>query len=163
MRYLVTVGADSVELELDRRPDGSYRVRCKDGPELEVVPRALEPGLCDVQVDGQNVRVLPADGEVRFRQQIYAARSETWLDRARAGSGTSSATHSGKVVASMPGRIVQISCQVGQVVAVGAPLIVMEAMKMQNELSAKAAGTVRTIAVAVGQTVERGELLVEFE
>ena len=46
---------------------------------------------------------------------------------------------------------------------VGAPLVVMEAMKMQNELSAKSTGIVRAIPVVVGQNVERGELLVELE
>ena len=165
MRYLVTLadGDEALELEVERSPDGGYRVRGKDGPELNAIVRAKEDGLFELQLDGQNVQVLPSDGEVRLGLERYAVRAESWLERAANGPGPSNGAHSRKIVASMPGRIVQISCRVGELVTVGAPLIVMEAMKMQNELSATSAGTVRAIPVAVGQTVERGALLVEFE
>ncbi|MET0792556.1 MAG: biotin/lipoyl-containing protein [Polyangiaceae bacterium] len=163
MRYLVTVGADTLELEVERDPDGSYRVRAKDGPELKVTAHSNASGLLDLQVDGQSVQVLAAEGEVRYRKDRYAVRTESWLERAAAASGASNRAHSRKVVAAMPGRIVQILCEVGATISLGTPLIVMEAMKMQNELAAKNEGVVRAIPVLVGQTVERGELLVEFE
>ena len=163
MRYLVTVGGETLELEVDRNEGGVYRVRAADGSELSVTAHTNTSGLFDLLVDGQNVQVLPAAGEVRYRDERYAVRAESWLEHAASGSGVSDRAHSRQVVAAMPGRIVQISCEVGAVVTVGAPLIVMEAMKMQNELSAKSAGTVRAISVVVGQTVERGELLIEFE
>ncbi len=164
MRYLVTLAGDeTLELEVERGPDGSYRVRCKDGPELNATVQEGEGGLFELRLDGQNVQALPADGEVRFGLERFTVRTESWLERAASDAGVSNGAHSRRLVASMPGRIVQISCRVGEAVTVGAPLIVMEAMKMQNELSATSPGTVRAIPVAVGQTVERGELLVEFE
>ena len=163
MRYHVTIGEHSVEVEVERGPDGAYRVRPKDGPELHVTAQTNTLGLLDLRVNGQRVQVLPTEGEVRFRNEHYAVRTESWLERAATSSGASNGAHSRKIVASMPGRIVQISCQVGQEVTVGAPLVVMEAMKMQNELSAKSTGIVRAIPVVVGQNVERGELLVELE
>ena len=163
MRYHVTVGEHTLEVEVERGPDGAYRVRPKDGPELQVTAQSNTPGLLDLRVNGQSVRVLPSEGEVRFRDAHYAVRAESWLERAATGSAASNGAHSRKIVASMPGRIIQISCQVGEAVTVGAPLVVMEAMKMQNELSAKSAGIVRAIPVVVGQTVERGELLIELE
>lgn len=165
MRYLVTLDGDDEprELEVERGPDGNYRVRCKDGPELDATVQANESGLFNLQVGGQNVHVLPVDGEVHLGLDRFAVRTESWLERATGSAGASNGARSRGIVASMPGRIVQISCHVGEAVTVGASLIVMEAMKMQNELSATSAGTVRAIPVVVGQTVERGELLVEFE
>jgi biotin carboxyl carrier protein len=165
VRYLVTLagGDEALELEVERGPDGSYRVRGKDGPELNATVQATESGLFELRLDGQNVQVLPADGEVRLGLDRFAVRTETWLERAASDASVSNGAHSRQLVASMPGRIVQISCRVGEAVTVGAPLIVMEAMKMQNELSATSPCTVRAIPVSVGQTVERGELLVEFE
>ena len=163
MRYHVTVGEHTIEVEVERGPDGAYRVRSKDGRELHVTAQTNTPGVLDLRVNGQSVQVLPSDGEVRYHHEHYAVRTETWLERAGTGSGASNGAASRKIVASMPGRIIQISCQVGQSVTVGAPLVVMEAMKMQNELSAKSEGVVRAIPVVVGQNVERGELLIEFE
>ncbi len=57
----------------------------------------------------------------------------------------------------------RVLCEPGATVQQGAPLIVIEAMKMQNELCAKTAALVRAVHVAVGQTVERGSLLIELE
>ena len=62
----------------------------------------------------------------------------------------------------MPGRVVAVHAGVGEEVAAGTPLVVVEAMKMQNELLAPRAGTVLRICVAAGDTVERGAILVEL-
>ena len=68
-----------------------------------------------------------------------------------------------EVIAPMPGRILTVACAPGQPVQKGTPLIVMEAMKMQNELCAKADHVVRAVHVASGDSVERGALLIELE
>jgi acetyl/propionyl-CoA carboxylase alpha subunit len=65
--------------------------------------------------------------------------------------------------APMPGLISQIRVEPGQEVNAGDPLIVIEAMKMENVLKARGAGKVKSIAVAIGQSVEKGNTLVEFE
>jgi biotin carboxyl carrier protein len=163
MRYLVTVGEHTLEVEVTRGPDGVYGARAKDGAELQVSAQTNSAGVLDLRVNNQTVQVLPSVGEVRFQGQYYAVRTESWLEHAAIAAGGGKGALERKVLASMPGRIVQIACQVGQAVTVGAPLVVMEAMKMQNELSAQCDGVVRVINVSVGQTVERGELLVELE
>jgi biotin carboxyl carrier protein len=65
-----------------------------------------------------------------------------------------------RVVAPMPGKVVRILATLGQTVAARQPLVVVEAMKMENELRAPAAGVVSQIAVTEGQSVEAGALLV---
>jgi biotin carboxyl carrier protein len=62
----------------------------------------------------------------------------------------------------MPGLVVRIPVAEGQKIAAGASLLVLEAMKMENELRASGEGTVKTIRVRAGQAVEKGEVLIEF-
>jgi pyruvate carboxylase subunit B len=63
----------------------------------------------------------------------------------------------------MPGLVVRVQVQPGGQVSVGDGLVVLEAMKMENELKAQAAGVVKRVRVAPGEAVEKGQVLVEFE
>jgi pyruvate carboxylase subunit B len=65
--------------------------------------------------------------------------------------------------APMPGLVVRVQAKPGDAVVAGAGLIVLEAMKMENELKAVAPGVVKTVRVAPGEAVEKGQVLVEFE
>lgn len=69
----------------------------------------------------------------------------------------------GVVKAIMPGRVVRVLVEEGSVVEKGAGLVILEAMKMENEIAAPAAGTVRKIYAAAGETVEGGADLVLIE
>jgi len=63
----------------------------------------------------------------------------------------------------MPGLIVRVNVEPGDRVQSGQGLVVMEAMKMENELRAQAAGTVKAVHAKPGSAVEKGALLVELE
>ena len=63
----------------------------------------------------------------------------------------------------MPGLVVRVQIEPGEKVAAGDPLVVLEAMKMENELKAGAPGVVKSVRVAPGEAVEKGQVLVEFE
>jgi biotin carboxyl carrier protein len=63
----------------------------------------------------------------------------------------------------MPGLVVRVQVQPGENVAAGDSLVVLEAMKMENELKAGAPGVVKSVRVAPGEAVEKGQVLVEFE
>ncbi|MGQ0640090.1 MAG: acetyl-CoA carboxylase biotin carboxyl carrier protein subunit [Gemmatimonadaceae bacterium] len=67
------------------------------------------------------------------------------------------------LVAPMPGLVVRVDANVGDQVRAGQGLVVMEAMKMENELRAQAAGTVKAVHVSPGMAVERGTILVELQ
>jgi pyruvate carboxylase subunit B len=67
------------------------------------------------------------------------------------------------VVAPMPGLVVRVNVAVGDVVTAGQGVLVMEAMKMENELRASAAATVKAIRVEQGMAVEKGAILIELE
>ncbi len=68
-----------------------------------------------------------------------------------------------RVTAPMPGLIVRVHRQPGDEALKGEPLVVMEAMKMENDIRSPMAGKIKTVTVAAGQSVEKGQLLVEFE
>ena len=63
----------------------------------------------------------------------------------------------------MPGLLVRVLCQPGDTVEPGQPLVVLQAMKMENELSLPRGGTVKSIGVAPGQSIEQGQVLLIVE
>ncbi|MDX2379255.1 MAG: biotin/lipoyl-binding protein, partial [Acidimicrobiia bacterium] len=83
--------------------------------------------------------------------------------RGAAGGSGSSTSAPGNVEAPMQGTIVKVLVEVGDTVETGQGLVVLEAMKMENQINADAAGTVAAIKVAVGDTVGGGDVLVVIE
>ncbi|WP_420453088.1 acetyl-CoA carboxylase biotin carboxylase subunit [Ilumatobacter sp.] len=81
----------------------------------------------------------------------------------RAASSGGGAVASGSIEAPMQGTIVKILVEVGQEVEVGAGIIVLEAMKMENQINAESAGTVKEIKVSAGDTVGGGDVLAVIE
>ena len=69
----------------------------------------------------------------------------------------------GNLAAPMPGKLIQLLAQVGQTVRKGDALLVMEAMKMEHTIAAPADGSVTAFRFSVGDQVNEGEILVDFE
>ncbi|MFZ1768524.1 MAG: acetyl-CoA carboxylase biotin carboxyl carrier protein subunit, partial [Caldilinea sp.] len=69
----------------------------------------------------------------------------------------------GRVKAPIPGLVTRIHVEPGQLVELGQPLLVLEAMKMENEIRSPLAGAVRQLVVKPGQTVTLSELMLEIE
>jgi len=99
-------------------------------------------------------------GGWRFELEVDDARRAELRRRASRDSQAGAADHSGEVRAIIPGRVVAVNVAVGDRVVVGQPLLVVEAMKMQNELRSPLAGEVRRLNVGAGQTIELGDVLV---
>jgi biotin carboxyl carrier protein len=121
------------------------------------------PGFLSVLVGGRSydVRLDKTSGgyNVRLRGETIAiALSEgvTASAEIKVTSGVS------RVASPMPGKVVRVLVAPGQSVEAGAPLVVVEAMKMENELRAVRAGQVLRVHVQDGQAVEGGALLVEL-
>jgi len=72
-------------------------------------------------------------------------------------------THASAVVAPLPGLIQRISVNIGDLVKIGQQVIIMEAMKMENEIAAPRDGRIKSIRVRVGDSVNEGDILVELE
>jgi pyruvate carboxylase subunit B len=109
--------------------------------------------------EGRGRYTLWVDG-YRFEVEALDERTRTIRDISAANTGPSGPA---PVVAPMPGLIVRINVAVGDKVEAGQGVVVMEAMKMENELRATGAGTVKSIEVAAGMAVEKGAVLVSLE
>jgi biotin carboxyl carrier protein len=111
---------------------------------------------------GVTRRELVVDGW-RIEVEIESERRASLRERAR--RGREEIAHGGQVHvrAIIPGRIVSISVVAGDPVEAGQQLLVVEAMKMQNELRAPRDGIVASVAVGVGDTIEVGDLLLVVE
>jgi acetyl-CoA/propionyl-CoA carboxylase, biotin carboxylase, biotin carboxyl carrier protein len=125
----------------------------------EIATIATTPQGGSLLVDGRPVRYLAHRERNRLR---IAVHGETFdFDLAEAKSGRRShATANPETRSPMPGKVLQLSAEVGQAVKPGDPLLILEAMKMENVLAAEIAGKVAAVHVRVGDMVEPGKLLV---
>ena len=96
----------------------------------------------------------------RVEVEVECERRAVLRERARRGAGAASKGGPVEVRAIIPGRIVAVSVGPGDDVEAGQQILVVEAMKMQNELRAPREGSVERVGVAVGDTIEVGDLLV---
>jgi len=108
---------------------------------------------------GRGRYTLWVDG-YRFETEALDERTRAIRDLSAERAGP---TGPAPIVAPMPGLIVRVSVKAGDKVEAGQGIVVMEAMKMENELRATAAGTVRSVEVSPGTAVEKGALLVALE
>ncbi|MBK8006270.1 MAG: acetyl-CoA carboxylase biotin carboxyl carrier protein subunit [Gemmatimonadetes bacterium] len=143
----VTVGGRSYSAHLSRLPATPLRHLLADGRSLTLAVEAGAPGEWALSVRGTRVEAEVIDERTRHIRSLTAAR---------AGSGPV------QLKAPMPGLVVRVLVTEGQAVAAGQGLLVLEAMKMENELRASGPATVARVGVQPGQAVEKGQVLVEF-
>ncbi len=159
MRYYVTLSPDSkpVEIEVNELPSGALQVKLGGKP-IDVDVLAVGPSL-SVRVGGRVVDLTtegtpPELGAVASGHRSYV-RVESERMRAASAARKHDRGASDRVLRSpMPGRVVKVCVKAGDDVEVGQALIVVEAMKMENELKAKAAGRVLEVHVEAGTAVE---------
>jgi acetyl/propionyl-CoA carboxylase alpha subunit len=166
VKYLVTIGGEDHEVVLDG--DGVHI----DGEDVAARVEAVEGTPVRMVTIGNTVhRVVVRRGATRGSYTLwldgYRFDAEALDERMRAirALGATSGGPSGPapLVAPMPGLIVRINVRLGDQVQPGQGLIVMEAMKMENELRAQSPGSVKSILVAPGMAVEKGAILLELE
>ena len=104
-----------------------------------------------------------AEAVVSVNGQAFPARLVDPRAFARRGRGASGGGASRHITTAMPGRVVRLLVKPGDRVTAGQGLVVVEAMKMENELRAPADAIVREIKVAEGATVEAGAILIVLE
>jgi len=166
MKYFVRIGDTEIELS-------------REGDEVLVDGATTSARLADVE--GTPVRMLTVGDEVHrivvrpagprgrytiwvdgFRHEVEALDERLRAIRELAGA-SAGPVGPAPLLAPMPGMIVRVNVQVGDRVDPGQGLVVMEAMKMENELRSSSAGVVKAIRATPGTAVERGAVLVELE
>jgi pyruvate carboxylase subunit B len=165
MRYYVVIGERTLEVEVE---DGRVVVEGRAmTAELADLPGT---GIRHLLLDGRSYTFVVGTGGRPGRWDLHVedARLDVEVidERTRAiralTGRTAAVPAPGAVVAPMPGLVVRLEVEVGDRVEAGQGIVVMEAMKMENELKAPAAGTVSAVRCGAGEAVEKGAVLVEF-
>ena len=165
MIYEVTVAGKAHRVELQRSGESWL---CKlDGVDLPLDAISTREGVLSILIGGESYEIkresTAAENNivvrgVRFPVQVRDPRA--LRSRRRGDAGTDGPK---KIVAPMPGKVVRILAPVGTAVEHGQGVIVIEAMKMQNELKSPKKGTVRKLNIAEGAAVEAGQALAEVD
>ena len=159
----VRIGDETFDVERD---GAAWRA---DGRERAVHAAAAGARTVHLLADGRS-RVVTVEplGDGRCRATVGGRVVEGTVKDARAllmekyGLGASAQAAARVVKAPMPGLVVRVLVAPGDAVEAGQGVVVLEAMKMENELKAPAAGTVAAAHAVVGAAVGKGELLVEL-
>ncbi|MGH9843048.1 MAG: biotin/lipoyl-containing protein [Blastocatellia bacterium] len=166
MRLQLEIDGQTIEAEFSA-DNGNAQLKL-DGRAHEAQVSEPEPGIYTVLLDNRVYACLldrsPAGATevvVNGTRHVVAARDRKRL-RGNAG-GAAGAGGRAVLLAPMPGKIVRVLCKAGDEVAANQGLLVVEAMKMQNEVQSPKAGKVAEIKVAEGQTVNAGETLAVIE
>ena len=165
MKYIVNVAGREIEVEVDGDlvtvegstrsaslrsvPGTMTRQLLIEGHPTTLIMRSAGRGQWSLESGGDRWDVEVVDERTRHIRSLTAGAER------RRGPAI--------LRAPMPGLVVRVLVEPGQEVPVGAGLVVLEAMKMENELKAPAAGTVGAVRAQAGQAVEKGQVLVEFQ
>lgn len=146
-RLFAEIDGRKYGLEAVRPETGQVSLRFDDGRKIEARVELDAEGRCVVWIDGRSIEVELADPK-KLR-----------------GSNTSNADTAGvaDIKTAMPGKVVRLIAAVGDTVEKGDGVIVVEAMKMQNELKSHRDGTIKEIRASEGENVNAGDVLVVIE
>ena len=158
----IRVGGRAGRIQID---GSSFLYRREDGGIVEGVCsiRSLESGCQSVLLNGRVYRIAEgARGEVLVNgrplaAEIFNPRELRWRQSGPAGGGRQ------EISAPMPGKVVRVMVAVGDIVSAGQGIVVVEAMKMQNEMKSPRDGRVAAIKAAPNESVNAGAVLALIE
>lgn len=163
MKYEVRISGKTHMVELERHAD-SWQARIEGGPVGAADAAETAPNVFSVLLSDRphEIYVTPSsDGQLQlqtggreFTAEVIDPRS--WRGRRQGGA---EAEGRQQIVAPMPGKVVRLLVKAGDTVEAGQGLLVVEAMKMQNEIRSPKSGTVERVLVTEGQAVNAGEVL----
>lgn len=159
---VTTAGREAVVV-IDRQGDGSLAVEI-DGVRRAVDARALRPGTWSLVIDGHSFTVDLDPRRNGVAASVGLAEAVLTVEdaqtrRLRLATHRGPAPRGEEVNAPIAGKVVKLLCAVGDEIAAGQAVAVLEAMKMENEIIAERGGKVSDIARQPGQSVETGERL----
>ena len=163
MIYEVTVGDRCYEVSVDRS-GGGYQVTVDGGPPQLLDVRRPQEGVLSVLHGDFSYEAGLVEQPKGWDVDIYGVRHACEVvDPKRRALRLGGGANEGVVGTAMPGRIVKVLRAQGESVEAGDALLIVEAMKMENEIKAPITGSLVEVLVAEGDTVEAGAKLVRIE
>lgn len=164
MRFEVIVdGGSQRKISIERIEGGKFRV---GEEERAVAVEVIEEGIYSLIVDGQSYEVTVRQEKKGYLVEIGAHTIPVKIEdpfKARSAIGKGAFEGEAAISSPMPGRVVGLKVELGQSVKEGEGVVLVEAMKMENELHAPKDGKVKSILIKVGDAVEGGQDLVVIE
>lgn len=159
----ITAGGREAIVVIDQQGDGAIAVEL-DGVARAVDARQIRPGTWSLVIDGQSftVDLDPRRNGVAASvglAEVVLSVEDAQTRRLRAATHRGPPPRGEVVQAPIAGKVVKLLCALGDEIAPGQAVAVLEAMKMENEIIAERGGTVKDIAREPGQSVETGERL----
>ena len=162
VKIAAQVGARSIEIQVERS-DGLYIVDI-DGERHVVDARKLEGDFYSLLTAGRSYEIaVECRGDAYHVRHGAAEQIVRLTDPGRKAREGMRSTGPDRIVTMMPGKVVRVLVEVGDVVVAGQGIAVVEAMKMENEITAGRDGQVLRVDVRPGQSVEGGALLAIVE
>ena len=166
MRYQAIVDGADHELEIEELASDTYRIKIGDRT-FDVDLRKTHGNSLLALVGNRTFDFsISAEGDDLLLISRHGVNRVTLVDKSRRrlkAAGERIVTGRVELKAMMPGRVVNVLVKPGDEVAADQGIVVVEAMKMENELKTPKAGKVMEIKVSVGQAVEKGEILAVIE
>jgi len=161
MKLDVSIGGQLAKLDVSAL---RFRYEVEGGGRIEreysVAP--LAPGAFSVLIGGRSYEAIVAGGEIRVNGRVFSVDVFDPREmRRRAGGGAGEGRQS--IAAPMPGKVVRVLVAVDDAIEAGQGLVVVEAMKMQNEMKSPKAGRVAEVKTKADATVSAGDVLVVIE
>ncbi len=167
MKWIVKGTTATREVEVER--EGEHFVVKVDGVKRVVDYIPLDRTIASLRYlnNGHSFHVTAHREAKRSYRVAVGDREFTWdvLTPVEAVASETRGTGAGaaRIIAPIPGKVVKVNVAPGDDVEQGQSIVVLEAMKMENELEAERAGQVATVLVSPGDTVDTGTVLVELE
>jgi acetyl/propionyl-CoA carboxylase alpha subunit len=166
MKFVATIAGNTTPVEITGAP-GAYRVTIGDQV-WEVDAHFTAGGFCSLLIGGASylAGVTEQDGTivVDVGGESYTVEIEEAIRHAlRTRGGGTAGGASRTLTAPLPGRVTHVAVRAGDRVEPGDTLLVIEAMKMENEFKAAAPGTVAEVRVEAGQAVNAGDVLLVLD
>lgn len=166
MQYEATLGETVFDIALNL--DESKAAVNKKELSFKVVEHGESQILFRVGTKLHKIRNISIDGgqiecTVDGKWISATLKNEQQLLLERLGFKTAAEKSIGSLQAPMPGKILDLLAAEGDEVELGDPVAILEAMKMENELKAPCAGTIQSVAVTKGASVEKNQILIEIE
>jgi biotin carboxyl carrier protein len=164
MRYQVTVGGETFQVEVDGEVvtvDGTSHAAellAVPGTPLRLLLLDHASWVLPMSPGSESTWEVSEGGE-QFEAEVLDERTAHIRSLAGAGAAPAGPT---LLKAPMPGMVTKVHVRPGQEVAIGASLVTLEAMKMENDLRAAGPGIVELVSATPGETVEKGAILVTF-
>ena len=162
MKYEIRISGKSRTVELNR--DGARWQIQLDGATTDADAIEIAPGIFSILLNGESheIRVAPnPDGSLTIQDGPHEFKAEVSDPRAWRGRkhGAVEAEGRQRIVAPMPGKVIRLLVKAGDKVEAGQGLLVVEAMKMQNEVKSPKTGTVEKLLAKESQPVNAGDIL----